>query len=241
MKRFLYCLMTLLILGLTTLPCAATDYTKDAEKYVSTLSEAEMRDILPKAKAERARAEQLLRKSKGSSHSLAGVDQAAYKASYDYNTAVINAIERRLKTIDAKRAKEEEAKKKQENKDQQEQSPQDDNGAQYEAAKKAAMEESAHKYQNVQQNLNAGYQAIQEQDRGQETNRRHHQKDYGSVPEDLDTKINGSNSSSDTKPNSTTNMSDKFSGKQTKAEQQKKDSDPIQAMLDDLQSDIDKF
>ena len=59
MKRILYCLMTLLILGLTTLPCAA-DSNKDIEARVSKMTEAEMREELHNAEAHLAELEKAL-------------------------------------------------------------------------------------------------------------------------------------------------------------------------------------
>ena len=232
MKRFLYCLMTLLILGLTTLPCAATDYTKDAEARVSKMTEAEMRAALPGLKKEQATAKQLLMKSKGSSDKLAGIDQALSQGVYDFNTAMIKAIERRLKVIDSQRMKEEQERQKKEmeeleKKKQKALQQQQELEREIEEAQRKQKElqesierkkaETEKMYKNLSKFVQTSNKAVIEGNEALELTGSDYHPDFESMPQDLDMSLRGDQQQDASDEPS--DISGLFGGKQTKSEQ----------------------
>lgn len=215
MKRILYCLMTLLVLGLTTLPCAADENERRAEKHVSTLTEAEMREELRQAREWQVKLERALKtgnysevlRDSGSDGTFTGDFYRSFvQANFDYNTALIKALERRLKDFDSKNLED----KKEELK-----------ALEKEAARQREFQEQKEaledKYQNWRQGFNDGHQAIQNENRGQDWNRAGHQDGYGSMPKDRSTKIGRNNSYAG--ETSTSDVSNRFGNKKTKAEQ----------------------
>ena len=240
MKRFLYCLMTLLVLGLTTLPCAATDYTKDAEERVSKMTEAEMRAALPGLKKEQATAKQLLMKSKGSSDKLAGIDQALSQGVYDFNTAMIKAIERRLKVIDSQRMKEEQERQK---KEMEELEKKKQTALQQQQELEREIEEAQRKqkelqeavernkaerekmYKNLSKFVQTSNKAVIEGNEALELTGSDYHPNFESMPQDLDMSLRG-----DQQQDASDEPSDiagLFGGKRTKSEQTEGDEEEL--------------
>lgn len=252
MKRILYCLMTLLVLGLTTLPCAATDYTKDAEERVSKMTEAEMRAALPGLKKEQATAKQLLMKSKGSSDKLAGIDQALSQGVYDFNTAMIKAIERRLKVIDSQRIKEEQERKKKEMEELEKQKQeairqQEELRREIEEAERRQKElqesierkkaETEKMYKNLSKFVQTSNKAVIEGNEALERTGSDYHPDFESMPQDLDMSLRRDQQQDASDEPS--DISGLFGGKRTKGEQEEPSEEDIENQKAALQEQED--
>lgn len=116
MKKIRFIGIVLFLLGALVQPCVAQRTAAEAEKYVSKMSEAELREKLIYEKGRQAQNARLY-KSSGSGWE-GNYQAAAGKAGYEDATVIINAIEKRLRDIDAKKAKEDAAQKAKEQKQQ---------------------------------------------------------------------------------------------------------------------------
>ena len=123
MNRTIFSLLVLLLFGLFSQPSIAQSARQknqqNAENRVARMSEAEMRTELQAAKARQRDLQNVLRTGnytefygQGDDDISKGVSKAFAPAEYDYVTAIINAIEKRLGEIEEKRRQEEEKKKK---------------------------------------------------------------------------------------------------------------------------------
>ncbi|MBQ4394519.1 MAG: hypothetical protein II825_04405 [Paludibacteraceae bacterium] len=126
MNRMKFSLVVLLLLGLSIQPCIAQRSIKElqleSEKYAASLSKDEMRAKLPVLKKKQEELRSILKTGNYSKYheSFKGRDAlsvAMYSASitdaYNCVTADINAIEKRLRSIDSKRGQEQKAQEKQ--------------------------------------------------------------------------------------------------------------------------------
>ena len=137
MKHLLFRLTMLLLLGLAFQPCVAQTNQQLAKESVAKMSEAEMRELLPRAKQEAERAARALKGSYGS-----GLEEGIRKGndigSYENNSALVKEIEKRLRIIDAKL--------EQEKPEQQELNPDNQRQKEFNDATQRNMEKSQSRY-----------------------------------------------------------------------------------------------
>ena len=121
MNRTIFSLLVLLLFGLFSQPITtqSSKNQQNAEKNVARMSEEQMRTELQAAKARQKELQSVLNAGnytefygQGDDDISKGVSKAFAPAEYDYVTAIINAIEKRLSEIEEKRRQEEEKKKK---------------------------------------------------------------------------------------------------------------------------------
>lgn len=153
MNRTIFSLLVLLLLGLFSQPSSAQSrqqYSqRQAEEKVAKMSETEMRAYLPQAKERLKPCQSALKTGNykyfgaGDDAISQGVAKAAAEAAYYYYTAAINAIEKRLRKIDAQKPKPQTEQQKQEETEQQQPEIPDQN-----------LEEQGQIQANLQQSYN---------------------------------------------------------------------------------------
>jgi hypothetical protein len=131
-----------------------------------------VRAQLPGFRQEKEKFYHLYQKSLHSSGNLIAVDQAAYKAGYEYNSYIVAEMEKRMRVIDTKKAKEdaaqkakEEAEKKaksQQEADQEEADRDRQRQEDFDKAYQKHLNESNQQYMHGHSVVNTG-QAIKEQ------------------------------------------------------------------------------
>ena len=237
MKRILYCLMTLLMLGLTTLPCAA-DSNKDIEARVSKMTEAEMREELHHAEAHLAELEKAL-KSGNYSKVLNSRNEGVFgdsfhgafvQADYNHCLATINAIKRRLKVIDSQRMKEEQERKKKEMEAIRQQEELRREIEEAERRQKELQEsierkkaETEKMYKNLSKFVQTSNKAVIEGNEALERTGSDYHPDFESMPQDLDMSLRGDQQQDASDEPS--DISGLFGGKRTKSEQTEGDEE----------------
>ena len=176
MKRIQFIGIVLFLLGALVQPCVAAKKGQTnqqlAIEYVSKLSDDEVRAQLPGFRQEKEKFYHLYQKSLHSSGNLIAVDQAAYKAGYEYNSYIVAEMEKRMRVIDTKKAKEdaaqkakEEAEKKaksQQEADQEEADRDRQRQGDFDKAYQKHLNESNQQYMHGHNVVNTG-QAIKEQ------------------------------------------------------------------------------
>ena len=189
MNRTIFSLLVLLLFGLFSQPITAqsSKNQQNAENKVARMSEAEMRTELQAAKARQKDLQNVFRTGnytefygQGDDDTLQGVEKAYAEAEYDYVTAIINAIEKRLVEIEEKRRQEEEKKKKEQEELEKKKKEQE------ELEKKKKEQEELERQKKEQEELERQRQEELERQRQEELERQRQEEFQESVNRNLE-------------------------------------------------------
>ena len=201
MNRTIFSLLVLLLFGLFSQPSIAQSARQknqqNAENRVARMSEAEMRTELQAAKARQRDLQNVLRTGnytefygQGDDDISKGVSKAFAPAEYDYVTAIINAIEKRLGEIEEKRRQEEEKKKKEQEELEKKKKEQEElerkKKEQEELEKKKKEQEELEKKKKEQEELERQRQEELERQRQEELEKQRQKEFQESVERNLE-------------------------------------------------------
>ena len=235
MNRTIFSLLVLLLFGLFSQPSIAqsSKNQQNAENKVARMSEEQMRTELQAAKARQKELQSVLNVGnytefygQGDDDISKGLSKALAPAEYDYVTAIINAIEKRLSEIEEKRRQEEEKKKKEQEELERQKKEQEELERQrqeeFQESFERNLKESQERYNQLHTDVDNNSEAIREDDRA--LNRATGEIDPNSVrvtDEKLDKTLSPTSETNSGERDGSIGISDKF--KENKLEETKEE------------------